>query len=149
MTNEPDIHVPFLFALAGDPARTDRLVARLRDEPVDHWYENQAKYDRPVHQPSFSRIGFAEGMDDDGGAMSAWYVWASLGLYPLVPGEPFYLLSKPAPAAIRLHLANRRTMIIGQAASPDPARAPILNGVARPMRILRHEDLLKGGAIGW
>ena len=149
MTNEPDIHVPFLFALAGDPARTDRLVARLRDEPVDHWYENQAKYDRPVHQPSFSRIGFAEGMDDDGGAMSAWYVWASLGLYPLVPGEPFNLLSKPAPAAIRLHLANRRTMIIGQAASPDPARAPILNGVARPMRILRHEDLLKGGAIGW
>lgn len=149
MTNEPDIHVPFLFAQAGDPSRTDQLVARLRDEPIEHWYENQRKYDEPFHQPSFSQLGFAEGMDDDGGAMSAWYVWASIGLYPLVPGKPFYLLSRPAPADILLHLANHRTMTIIRANGGDANTRPSVNDVMASDRILRHRDLLRGGRIVW
>jgi putative alpha-1,2-mannosidase len=149
MTNEPDIHAPFLFALAEDPVRMDQLIARLRDEPIDHWYENQGKYDRPFHQRSFSQLGFAEGMDDDGGAMSAWYVWASLGLYPLVPGKPFYLLSRPAQASIRLHLASGHSMTITQDVHREAMNAPSLNGGALPQRSLRHEQLLDGGRIAW
>lgn len=149
MTNEPDIHAPFLFALAGDPARTDQTVARMRDQPIDHWYENQRKYDKPVRQFSFSPLGFAEGMDDDGGAMSAWYVWASIGLYPLVPGRPFYLLSQPAQADIRLHLTSGRTMTIMRHRGGEENRGPSINGVAPTDRILPHQDLLRGGNISW
>jgi putative alpha-1,2-mannosidase len=88
-------------------------------------------------------------MDDDGGAMSAWYVWASLGLYPLVPGKPFYLLSRPAQASIRLHLASGHSMTITQDVHREAMNAPSLNGGALPQRSLRHEQLLDGGRIAW
>jgi putative alpha-1,2-mannosidase len=144
MTNEPDIHAPFLFA-ATDPARMDALVARLRDAPIDHWYENQRKYSRPIRQHSFALTpGFAEGMDDDGGAMSAWYVWASIGLYPLVPGEPFYTLSMPAARRIEIRLASGRTLTIRGAGGGGSVRhdgRPIAN------RRLEHDALLRGGLL--
>ena len=33
--------------------------------------------------------------NDDLGAMSSWYVWASLGLYPQTPGVPMLVLGTP------------------------------------------------------
>ena len=56
MTNEPDIHAPFLFALTDTPEKMDAMVTRLRDGPYNHWYENQKKYERPIWQHSFSAL---------------------------------------------------------------------------------------------
>ena len=52
-------------------------------------------------------------MDEDDGAMSAWYVFASIGLYPLVVGEAVYELFPPLFDKVTLHLgADRRTTVI-------------------------------------
>jgi putative alpha-1,2-mannosidase len=148
MTNEPDIHVPWLFALAGDPQRTDRLVAELRDRPIAHWYENQGKYAKPFVQKSFALDpGFAEGMDDDGGAMSAWYVWASLGLYPLVPGDPHYMLSMPAAKRSTLLLPSGKTLVIERRGRGDAARAVLRSGQALSSRRIEHAELMAGGTL--
>lgn len=148
MTNEPDIHAPYLFALAGQPERMDRLVARLRDLPIDHWYENARKYEKPIRQKSFSLAdGFAEGMDDDGGAMSAWYVWASLGLYPLVPGDPSYVLSLPAAKRIALSLPSGKTLVIERRGRGDAASAVSLDGQPLSARRIAHADLMAGGRL--
>jgi putative alpha-1,2-mannosidase len=148
MTNEPDIHVPWLFALAGQPQRTDRLVARLRDAPIEHWYENQGKYAKPFVQKSFALDpGFAEGMDDDGGAMSAWYVWASLGLYPLVPGDPHYMLSMPAAKRSTLLLPSGKTLVIERRGRGNAARAVLRGGQALPSRRIEHAALMAGGTL--
>jgi predicted alpha-1,2-mannosidase len=70
--NEIDIHAPFLFALAGAPHETDQWV---------QWIMN--------HRYSSTPDGLAG--NDDGGTLSAWYVWASMGLYPLAGTDRFVL----------------------------------------------------------
>lgn len=148
MTNEPDIHAPYLFALTDDPARTDQVVARLRDAPVNHWYENQGKYPQPIRQKSFALDpGFAEGMDDDGGAMSAWYVWASIGLYPLVPGNPFYVVTPPAAERVGIRLAGGRTLSIIRTGSGKTLTSARQNGKQLRERRLNHASLVRGGTL--
>ena len=48
-------------------------------------------------------------MDDDAGTMTAWYVWSTLGLYPLTPGEPHYVVTAPQVqvATLRPNSATR------------------------------------------
>jgi putative alpha-1,2-mannosidase len=148
MTNEPDIHAPWLFALTDDPARMDRLVAQLRDAPINHWYENQRKYTQPIRQKSFALdSGFAEGMDDDGGAMSAWYVWASIGLYPLVPGDPFYIVTPPAARQVSIRLPEGRTFRILRTGAGEALTAIRQNDTPLAGRRLTHASLLRGGTV--
>ncbi len=97
MTNQPDIHAPWLYAALGHPEKTAALVHRYLTRPVDHPYANEGKRPVPAHGHSFALApqGFADGMDDDAGAMSAWYVWGSLGRFPLVPGTPDLIAARP------------------------------------------------------
>ncbi|WP_303541110.1 glycoside hydrolase domain-containing protein [Sphingomonas natans] len=97
MTNQPDIHVPYLFAWSGDAQATDRIVERYLRDRVAHRYTNAGIRPQAWTGRSFAPApqGFAEGMDDDNGTMSAWYIWSCLGLYPLVPGTPGYVATTP------------------------------------------------------
>lgn len=98
MTNQPDIQTPFLFATVGEPEATHVLVDRILHRPMDHWYTNSGRRDVAWRGRAFALapVGYADGMDDDAGGMAAWYVWASLGLYPLTPGLPTYVVTTPS-----------------------------------------------------
>lgn len=87
-------------------------------------------------------------MDDDAGAMTSWYVFASLGLYPLVPGEPWYVVSVPAFSRMRVDLGNGRSVAIQRNGPRDGAilRAD-WNGRTLGDYRLRHADLLQGGVL--
>lgn len=118
ITNQPDLHVPYLFAWAGDTAATGRIIRRYVEEAVPHRYTNAGVRPRPWVGRSFalSPQGFADGMDDDAGTMSAWYIWSVLGLFPLTPGEPRYIVTAP--------LVSSATIRTG---TPAPAvRSPIV-----------------------
>lgn len=110
MTNQPDIHTPYLFAWAGDKAATERVVRRYITQSVPHRYVNSGVRPQPWVGRSFalSPQGFADGMDDDAGTMSAWYIWAILGLYPITPGDPRYVVTTPMARNIRIN--GRRLM---------------------------------------
>jgi putative alpha-1,2-mannosidase len=97
MTNQPDIQVPWLYARLGQPEATRRLVHRYLTEPVDHPYTNAGKRPMPYRGRSFALAprGYADGMDDDAGAMAAWYIFGALGRYPLVPGTPDFVYTTP------------------------------------------------------
>ena len=97
MTNQPDMHAPYLLAWAGIPAATDAIVARYLNQPVQHRYTNAGVRAQPWVGRSFSLSpkGFADGMDDDAGSMTGWYIWSVLGLYPLTPGLPSYVVARP------------------------------------------------------
>ena len=105
MTNQPDIHTPYLFAWAGDKAATERVVRRYITQSVPHRYVNSGVRPQPWvgHSFALSPQGFADGMDDDAGTMSAWYVWAMLGLYPITPGDPRYVVTTPMGRNIRIN----------------------------------------------
>jgi putative alpha-1,2-mannosidase len=73
--NEPGLHIPWLIALAGDPDTSRRWVRWLRDNVY-----------------SSDPDGLAG--NDDGGTLSAWYVWAAMGVYPFA-GSDTYVLGAP------------------------------------------------------
>ncbi|MGH6657992.1 MAG: GH92 family glycosyl hydrolase, partial [Actinocrinis sp.] len=74
--NEPSFGTPYVYDYAGAPYKTEAVVHRLLGEV----YSNT-----PGGEPG----------NDDLGAMSSWYVWSSLGMYPETPGVPVLALSAP------------------------------------------------------
>lgn len=139
MTNQPDIQAPWLYAALRRPETSARLVHRYLTQPVDHPYANEGKRPQPWHGHSFALApqGYADGMDDDAGAMSAWYVFGSLGLYPLVPGKPEWTISAPLAKRATLRLKEGRQLVIRQ--NPvDRLGAPMitLDGVKQDKRPL-------------
>ncbi len=74
--NEPGFDVPWLYNYIGQPWKTQQLVDRVRSE-------------------LFTPTPDGEPGNDDLGAMSSWYVWAALGLYPSTPGTSILTLNTP------------------------------------------------------
>lgn len=116
MTNQPDMHVPYIMAWAGNPSATDAVVSRYLTEPVVHRYTNAAVRPTPWVGRSFalSPQGFADGMDDDAGAMTGWYIWSVLGLYPLTPGQPRYVVARPQVPKAIIRPSRGPMIIIGK-----------------------------------
>ncbi|MFE8583680.1 glycoside hydrolase domain-containing protein [Sphingomonas sp. NCPPB 2930] len=150
MTNEPDIQVPWLFAAAGQPQATADLVRKILTQPMAHPYTNAGKLPQPFVGHSFALApqGFADGMDDDAGAMTAWYVFASLGLYPLVPGEPRYVVTVPAFARTSIDLGQGRRMTVRRIGPRDGVvvRADWNGRTLADWRV-GHHALLEGGIL--
>jgi putative alpha-1,2-mannosidase len=74
--NEPSLQSPWLYAWAGQPHKTQDVVARARKE---------------LFKPT---PGGLVG-NDDLGTMSAWRVFAGLGMYPAIPGRAEMVLGSP------------------------------------------------------
>lgn len=140
ITNQPDLHSPYLLAWAGDRGATDRIVQRYVREAVAHRYTNAGVRPEPWVGRSFALApqGFADGMDDDAGTMSAWYVWATLGLYPLVPGEPRYVVTTPLVARAEVR-AHGRAAVIGRAENGGI----VLDGRTLTGRFVAHEAVAR------
>lgn len=151
--NEPDIHVPFLFGRLGMPQETGNIVRSLATESITHRYGGNDAYPTPfkgcafVNQPR----GYCPEMDEDDGAMSAWYVFASIGMYPLVVGEAVYELFPPLFDKVTLHLgADRQTTVKilkeGQK-TDDQCKKVTWNGKPLPNCQINVKELKKGGVL--
>ena len=152
--NEPDIHVPFLFGRLGMPQLTGGIVRSLATESITHRYGGNDAYPTPfvgcafVNQPR----GYCFEMDEDDGAMSAWYVFASIGMYPLVVGEAVYELFPPLFDKVTLHIGNdNKTDVIikaeGRTSPKQPAKKVTWNGKPLPNFQISVKELKKGGTL--
>ena len=66
-----------------------------------------------VHAAVHNQFGLGRGGlpgNDDSGGLSSWYVWASLGLFP-VAGQSLYLINAPSFAHARLDLGGSELAI--------------------------------------
>ena len=77
-SNQPAHHIPFAYLHTGRPDRTQEIVREVM---------------RRFH--AGSQIGQGYGGDEDNGEMSAWQVFAALGLYPAAVGSDVYVLGSP------------------------------------------------------
>ena len=152
--NEPDIHVPFLFGRLGLPELTGGIVRTLATESITHRYGGNDAYPTPfvgcafVNQPR----GYCFEMDEDDGAMSAWYVFASIGMYPLVVGEAVYELFPPLFDKVTLHIGkdNKTDVVIkteGRTSPKQPAKRVTWNGKPLPTFQIPVKELKKGGEL--
>lgn len=109
MGNEPELAVPWEYDYAGAPWRTQAVVRRI---------ERALFHATPGGLPG----------NDDGGALSSWYVFAALGLYPEVPGVGGFALGSPLFPHAVVHLGNGRSLVIdGVGAGQD---APYVHGLS-------------------
>ncbi len=91
LNNEPDMEAPWAYHYAGRPDRTAEVV----------------------HAAVNNMFGLGRGGlpgNDDSGGLSSWYVWASLGLFP-VAGQSLYLLNAPSFAESRIAFAGEELVI--------------------------------------
>ena len=122
--NEPAIHAAYLFHGAG---QYDRLAYWVRQ------VQNRLYHDTPAGIPG----------NDDGGTLSAWYLFSALGLYP-VAGSADYLLGTPLVERAEIDLADGTTLRIeAPGASAEVWEVASVTRNGRPIEggRLRHADL--------
>lgn len=150
--NEPDIHVPYLFNRLGSPTKTQKTVRDILTKPLTHIYGGNAEYPSPYIGKAFRNApeGYCPEMDEDDGAMSAWYVFSAIGMYPLIIGEPYYELASPLFEEITLHVSPSKRFVIrtsGRKSMDQPVRKIRLNGKAITDYRVAHADVVKGGVL--
>ncbi|MFZ0903586.1 MAG: GH92 family glycosyl hydrolase, partial [Mycobacterium sp.] len=101
--NEPGFDVPWLYNYIGQPWKTQQLVDRVRSD-------------------LFSPTPDGEPGNDDLGAMSSWYVWAALGLYPSTPGTSILTVNTPLFDRIVIELPTRKFIKISAPGASGPNR---------------------------
>ncbi len=89
LSNQPAHHIPFMYYFAQAPAKTQRILR----ECVDRLFLG-------------SEVGQGYPGDEDNGEMSAWWVYAVLGLYPLVPGSGWYVITAPRFDSMAIELED-------------------------------------------
>lgn len=129
--NEPCHQVAFMFNYAGEPWRTQRAVRHI----LSTEYHNTP--------------GGLAG-NDDAGQMSAWYLFAALGFYPVCPSTPYYLLASPQFPVVTLRPEGGKPFTIravGASAENIYIRRATLNGRPYTKNYLDHADLVRGGTL--
>lgn len=112
--NEPDIHTPFLFNVLGRPEMAQKVVRKfLTDDTAVHRYGGNAEYPEPYIGRAFKNSvdGLAFEMDEDDGTMSAWYIFSTMGFYPVVVGSNEYELISPLFDKITIKSGDSRFTI--------------------------------------
>jgi len=93
MDNEPSVGAPWLYLFAGQPHKTQETV-------------------RQVLERLWSATPYGLPGNDDLGAMSSWYVWAAMGMYPGIPGRAELLLASPIFPRVVIQRAAGTTITI-------------------------------------
>nr|WP_294897550.1 GH92 family glycosyl hydrolase [uncultured Pedobacter sp.] len=93
MSNEPALHIPYLYNYAGQPWKTQKRISMLLKE----WFRNDL-------------MGIPG--DEDGGGMSAFVVFSSMGFYPVTPGSPTYNIGSPMFKSVKIKLSKDKVFEI-------------------------------------
>lgn len=133
LSNQPAHHIPFQYLFAGAPHRTQHLTR----EAIERLFLG-------------SEIGQGYPGDEDNGEMSAWYLFAALGLYPLEVGTPRYALTAPLYRRARVRVGPDRHLVI-EALEASPRNRYIqrvwIDGREWTSPFVDHEVLVRGATI--
>ena len=127
--NQPVHSFLYFFAAAGSPWKTQYWVRRVLDT---------------LYTPD-SFPG-----DEDNGEMASWYVLNALGLGPLCPGVPEYVLVSPLFPRATIHLPDAKPLVIEAAGASEGnvyVQSVALNGQAHSGFCIGHEALTGGGHL--
>lgn len=129
--NEPPLQCAWLFNYAGMPWKTQQRVREI----LNTKYQNC-----PGGLPG----------NDDLGALSSWYIFGALGIFPVCPGRLEYGLGSPLFPKAVLHLENGRDFTIiahGASAENQFIQSVRLNGKAFDQSWISHAAILAGGKL--
>ena len=129
--NEPSHHVAYMYNWTNDAYKAQDKIRMILKE----------KYQTGIDGLSGN---------DDFGQMSAWYLFSSLGFYPVAPGSVDYALGSPAIEEASLHLDNGKTFTVEAKNQSDKnvyVRKVELNGVLLKKPFITHDQVMNGGKL--
>jgi predicted alpha-1,2-mannosidase len=131
MANEPSLHIPYLYNYAGQPWKTQKRIRSL----VKQWFRNDL-----MGVPG----------DEDGGGMSAFVVFSSMGFYPVTPGNPAYNIGSPFFEHIKVDLGNGKFFEVEATNCSEKNKyiqSATLNGKIWDKPWFNHADIINGGKL--
>jgi len=129
--NEPSHHVAYLYNYVGAAWKTQALIPKI----LKSQYQNKP-----------------DGLcgNDDCGQMSAWYIFSTLGFYPVNPASGLYDIGAPQVTKAILKLENNKTFTVS---APNYSKinsyiqSAKLNGRLLKTPFLSHKELMNGGEL--
>ena len=131
MGNEPSLHIPYLYNYAGAPWKTQKRIRQM----LETWFRNDL-----MGVPG----------DEDGGGMTSFVVFSSIGFYPVTPGSDVYTIGSPLFDKTVIRLTNGNVFeITADNVSKDNKyiKSAKLNGKALDTPFISHSDLMNGGTL--
>ena len=127
--NEHDLQTSWLYPYARQPWKTQAVQRQIQG----------------VFRPTVDGLPG----NDDLGSLSAWYVWSALGLGPVTPGAPFYVVGSPVFTSATLDLPGADVVIKAPGASVAAKFVGSARLGGRPLdrAWLTHGELLGGGTL--
>ena len=131
MGNEPSFHIPYLYNYFGAPWKTQKRTRFL----LDVWFKDNI---------------FGIPGDEDGGGMTAFVVFSSMGLYPVTPGLPFYDITSPVFEKVTINLTSRKKFTVlakGASRTRKYIQKAFINGTEIKSPFITHQDIMSGGTL--
>lgn len=129
--NEPGHHIPYLYNFTGQPWKTQERV-------------------RMICETMYADAPDGLCGNDDCGQMSAWYIFSSLGFYPLCPGSDEYVIGSPTVKEAIVQVGDGKILkIIAENQSPENVyvKEVWFNGQRIDDLKLHHQQLVAGGTL--
>ena len=129
--NEPSHHISYLYAYAGQQWKTAEKVRYIMQE----FYQDDPN----------GIIG-----NEDCGQMSAWYIFSSLGFYPVFPASQVYVLGSPLFEKATIQLPNNKKFTViakGVNTRNLYIQEARINGKKMDDPFFTHEQLMQGGIL--
>ena len=129
--NEPSHHIVYLYDFAGQPWKAQFYSAKIQNE----LYTDQ--------QSGYSG-------NEDCGQMSAWYLFSSMGFYPVNPANSVFCFGSPQLAKASINLANGKqfTVVTKNAGGQNIyIRSVRLNGKPYTHSYITYQDIVTGGNL--
>jgi predicted alpha-1,2-mannosidase len=129
--NQPIQHMLYLYNFAGEPWKTQIRVREVMNK---------------LYAPTPD--GYCG--DEDNGQTSAWYVFSTLGFYPVCPGSNEYVIGSPLFKKATVQFENGNTLILdaeNNSAENKYVEEVTIGGKKLDRNYLNHSELLEGGVI--
>ena len=129
--NEPSHHIAYLYDYAGKPWKTQKVVRHICEDLYTD-----------------STDGLCG--NDDCGQMSAWYVFSSIGFYPVNPAQGIYVIGSPMFNKVTIDVGRGKKFIVeAQNASKENKyiQSAELNGKKINRTYIYHKEILDGGTL--
>jgi predicted alpha-1,2-mannosidase len=131
MGNEPSFHIPYLYNFSSSPWKTQKRIRFL----LDTWYKDNV---------------FGIPGDEDGGGMTAFVVFSSMGFYPVTPGIPAYTIGSPVFENVTIDLPNGKQfqMVANKCSVQNKyIQSAKFNGKVIDTPWFTHDQLVAGGKL--
>lgn len=126
--NEPDFQVPWVYNWTKSPYKTSEVVHRVFNE---------------IYNSSASGLPG----NDDLGSMGAWYVFASVGLYPMIPGVGGFSINAPQFEKVTIKLPKGDLIISGGKKDENYIQSLSFNNNNYNSTWINWKDLENGGVL--